>query len=103
MQRKKFKKPDWQLEIARERIEILFNLAKKGLEKHPKRSRRYVELARKISLRYNIRLPKEVKRGFCRKCSILYIRENCEEIDSKLPNIKMIKCLNCGEIKKIPK
>ena len=104
MQRKRFKKPDWQLKIAKERIEILFNLAEGNLEKHPKRSRRYVELARKIGLRYNIRLPKDTKRGFCKNCNtLLYIGRTAEEIEKKLPNIKSIKCLNCGETKKIPK
>jgi len=56
MIRKRSKKPEWQSKIARERIEILFKIAERKLEGHPERSRRYIELARKIGLRYNIRL-----------------------------------------------
>ena len=104
MQRKRSKKPEWQLKIARERIEILFKLARRELDKHPERSRRYIELARKIGMRYNIRLPKEKKRSFCKKCNtLLIIGKTAEELDRKLPNIRSLKCLKCGEIKKIPK
>lgn len=104
MQRKRSKKPEWQLNIARERIEILFGLAKKELDKHPKRSRRYVELARKIGLRYNIRLPKEKKRSFCKECdTLLIIGKTCEEIEPIDNRFQAFKCLNCGKLKKIPK
>ena len=104
MQRKRSKKPDWQIKIAKERIQILFRLAERELDKHPERSRRYVELARKIGLRYNIRLPKQIKRKFCKKCNtLLYIGKTAKELESTLPNLKLVKCLNCGEIKKIPK
>ncbi len=104
MERKRSRKPKWQLKIAKERIEILFKLAKKELKTHPKRSRRYVELARKIGLRYNIRLPKEIKRSFCKDCNtLIIIGKTAKELDKELPGLKLIKCLNCGEIKKIPK
>jgi RNase P subunit RPR2 len=43
------KKPDWMIEIAQERMDILFNRAEKEYKEHPERSHRYVELARKIS------------------------------------------------------
>jgi len=59
------RKPLWQQKIARERIQILFSLAEKEIKKHPERSRRYIELARKLGLRYNVRLPRELKRKFC--------------------------------------
>jgi len=102
--RRRSKKPEWQLKIAKERINRLFELAEKELKKYPERSRRYVELARKIGLRYNIRLSKERKRSFCKKCNtLLYIGKTAKLLDKKLPGLKVIKCLNCGEIKKIPK
>lgn len=103
LMRRKSKKPEWQLKIAEERIEILFGLAREELEKHPERSRRYVESARKIGTRYNIRFPKELKRSFCKKCNTLLTTKTSEEIESHLPNLRLIKCLNCEEIKKCPK
>ena len=58
--------PERRVKIAKERIEILLDLAKREVDK-PERSKRYVELARKISKRYNIRLKKGQKRSFCKK------------------------------------
>jgi len=100
---RKSQKPDWQQKIARERIEILFSLAKKEFKKHSERSKRYIELARKIGLRYNVRLSKEMKRKFCKKCNSLLISSKTEQvrIDSKSKTI-MRKCLNCGKIYRYP-
>jgi ribonuclease P protein subunit RPR2 len=95
--RKRAKKPEWQQKIARERIKILFDLAEKELRQHPERSRRYVELARKIGLRYNVRLPKELKRKFCKNCNtLLKPGLTCSiRIQNKMITIK---CKNCNKI-----
>jgi len=91
-----------RVRIAKERIKKLFDLAKEELNK-PERSRSYVELARKIGKRYNVRLTKEEKRSFCRKCSQLLIptRTSKVNIDTK-KKIIIIKCMNCGNIYKYP-
>jgi len=101
--RTRSKKPDWQQNIAKERIQILFDLAEKEFKKYPERSRRYVQLARKIGLRYNVRLPKEIKRKFCRKCdSLLLPGRSCTvRLDSKKRALT-IKCLNCNKIYRYP-
>ena len=43
------KRPDWMIEIAQERMNILFNRAEEEYKEHPERYHRYVELARKIT------------------------------------------------------
>jgi ribonuclease P protein subunit RPR2 len=100
---RKSAKSKWQQEIAKERIQILFSLAEKELKKHPERSRRYVELARKIGLRYNIRFPRELKRKFCKKCNSLLIPGLTSRIriDSK-KKILTVKCLKCEKIYRYP-
>ena len=100
--RKRFKKSKEQ-KIARERIARLFELAKENLKNHPERSRKYIELARKIGMRYNVRLTKQQKRSFCKKCNQLLIPGKTSEVklDSKRKLI-IIKCLNCGNIYKYP-
>jgi ribonuclease P protein subunit RPR2 len=96
------RKPDWQQDIAEERIEKLFSLAEKEFKKHPERSKRYIELARKIGLRYNVRLPKDLKRKFCKKCnSLLTASTKQVRIDSKTKTVA-IKCLNCGKVYRYP-
>jgi len=96
------KKPDFQSKIATERIGILFDLADKELRKHPERSRRYVELARKIGLRYNVRLG-ELKRKFCKKCNTILKSGFTSKvrIDRKRKVVETT-CLNCKKVYRIP-
>ena len=58
-------------EIIYERIGILLSLAEQALragdEKHAKR---YIYLARKLSTRYNCRLPKKERMRFCKSCGM---------------------------------
>lgn len=100
---RKSRKPLWQQKIAKERIQILFDLAEKEFTKHPERSRRYVELARKIGLRYNIRFPKKIKRKFCKECNTLLKPGTTSQvrIESKKKTI-VIKCLKCNRIYRYP-
>jgi ribonuclease P protein subunit RPR2 len=95
--RTRTKKPEWQQRIARERIKILFELAERELKEHPERSKRYVELARKIGLRYNIRFPRELKRKFCKNCNtLLKPGLTCSvRIQNKMISIK---CKSCNKI-----
>lgn len=95
------KKPRWQKRIAKERIEILFELARKSLEKYPERSKRYVELLRKIGLRYNIRLRKNIKRSICKNCNQLLIPGKTATVRLNKKTI-IVKCLECGKIYRYP-
>ena len=61
-------KPEWQKKVARERIETLFIKAGEIFSEKPERSHRYVEMARKIAMRYNVRIPSGLKKRFCKKC-----------------------------------
>lgn len=54
--------------IALERIKTLFHEAKNQFNKNPKLSNKYVQLARKIAMRVNLKLPKQYKRRFCKHC-----------------------------------
>lgn len=50
--------------IALGRIKQLF----KEASENPKMGNRYVQLARRIGMRNNVRIPREFKRRFCRHC-----------------------------------
>ncbi len=54
--------------IAKERIKILIKLAFEYAKKDLELSRKYIELARKIGKRANVRLRK-LKRLFCKNCN----------------------------------
>lgn len=54
--------------IALERVIVLFKQAKERFKENSKLSDRYVALARKIAMKYKIRIPRELKRKFCKHC-----------------------------------
>lgn len=92
---------NYRKKIALERIEILFNEAKKAMKlKRSDLAKRYIELARKIGMRCNVKIPSQYKTKFCKKCNAyLMLNNNCKvKIDTKKHLIK-ITCLECGNIK----
>lgn len=104
MNKRKVKpKPEWQNKIARERIKKLFDEAKEAFEKHPDRSHRYVEMARKLSMRYNITIPRELKRKFCKHCyKFLVSGKNAQTRTRSAQQAVIVKCLECGKIMRFP-
>ncbi len=97
------RKPEYQTRIARERIDILFSIAEKEFRKHPERSRRYVELAQKIGLRYNVRLSSEEKRKFCKKCNtLLKLGVTSQTRLDKNTKTVNVTCLNCQKVYRYP-
>ena len=95
------RRPRWMLKIAEERIDILFKLAEESYNTHPHRSDRYVEMARNIATKYNIRMPRIWKRRFCKNCyKFLKPGKNCQ---IRLKNSCVtIKCLECGNVLTLP-
>ncbi len=96
MARPSSKKPERWLRIARERIDILFEQAE---EASPKRADRYIFLARKLAMRYNIRLHPKLKRKFCHRC-YHYFGQGGEMTVRTNPKTKAVEytCKKCGGI-----
>src|SRR3989338_1308478 len=94
--------PRWR-RIAQERIQILFRLAKEEAAVHPKRSKRYVELATKIGEKYKVRLPKKFKRMHCRRCKAYWMFGKNVTI-RLLPKERVVsyRCRECGAAKRHP-
>jgi ribonuclease P protein subunit RPR2 len=100
-QRGRAKKPEYQLGIAKERINILLKLAEKEFRAHPDRSRRHVQLARKIGMRYNVRLPADAKRRFCKSCGTL-MKAGVTASKRMAKGTTIIKCEKCNRIYRYP-
>ena len=63
---------------AMQKIETLFSEARMQFSKNPNLSDKYVSLARKIVMKYRIKMPRELKRKFCKHCySYLVPNKNC--------------------------
>ena len=53
---------------ALEKIKTLFSEAKIQFNENPSLANRYVELAREISMKFKVKIPRELKRKFCKHC-----------------------------------
>ena len=93
-------KPEWQTKIAKERIAILFDEARTIAGDDKKLANRYVELARRIGMRYNVRLPGELKKHVCKKCKS-YLAPSTARFSTK-NKILRIQCLACKRINRYP-
>jgi len=83
--------------IALERIKYLFELAKKN----PEMSKRYLYILWKIKLKARVKLPKYIKRSFCKKCFTLWIPGKTCKIRIRKKWI-ILTCLGCGRVYKWP-
>lgn len=68
MPKKHYKKSDKVQKIAKNRINILFRLAKEHFKEDNKLSDKYVRMARRIAMKHKIRLSSELKKRFCKNC-----------------------------------
>jgi ribonuclease P protein subunit RPR2 len=89
--------------VARERIEILITKAREMVEKDPELSRRYVDLARRISERTKVRIPGDLKRYLCKSCGIPMVPGTNARVRLRARDGGVvITCLTCGTVKRYP-
>jgi ribonuclease P protein subunit RPR2 len=102
-ERKSSRKPGWQIDIVKERISILFGQAADSLDEHPDRSRRYVSMAVKLSMRYNARLSPEQKASFCKSCHTPLVPGRTSSVRTS-PSRKSVitTCKHCGHVSRRP-
>jgi len=101
MKRRYKKKPSKQIKIAKERINILFEQARKMFKKDPKLADRYVSLARKISMKLKIRIPSKLKKQFCKHCYSYLMPSVNVRIRTKDGKL-VYYCLNCKKYMRFP-
>lgn len=95
------RRPKWMIDIAKERMDILFSLAEKEYMKYPERANRYVILARNISKKYNTKIPLKWNRSFCKNC-YKFLKPG-HNSNVRLSNGEIhIRCLECKYVMKIP-
>jgi len=88
-------------QIARERISHLFGEAEKIFAEQPERANRYVGLARKISMRYKVRIAPDLKRRFCKHCYV-FLKPG-ENSRVRMREGKVIYyCFNCKKYMRFP-
>lgn len=90
--------------IVLERISILFKRAREVFDSEPELAQRYANLARKIGMRYKVRIPPEFRRMICRHCKgFILPGKNCivRVRQEREPHL-VTTCLRCGRHMRIP-
>lgn len=87
--------------LALERVEKLISLAHRRRTQSPELSDRYVRLARRIAMRYQVPIPSEIRRRVCRGCDTLLTPGLTARV-RKTPGRMSVTCLRCGTIKRYP-
>jgi len=90
--------------IARERIDILLNEAVLGIQERSERAQRYVALARRLGMRYKVRMPSRWRLFICRGCHRLILPgiNSRVRLQKRREHHLAITCLECGHIKRMP-
>ncbi len=91
-------------QMARQRIEILFEQAKETYAENPKLAQRYIIMARKVAMSARIRFPVQFRRQVCKKCSAVLIQgQTCRtRVRQRREPHVVITCLTCGYSTRIP-
>lgn len=84
--------------IALERMQILIDNAISNARTNPELSQRHAQLARRISTKYNIRMPYVLRIVFCKKCKSFIAPGINSKIRLGRASVKSIRitCNFCG-------
>ncbi len=91
----------WMIKIAEERVNILFNRAQEEFFQNRERSHRHVQMARDIAQKYNLKIEPTWNRRHCKNCHKFLQPGTNSQVRLKNSSVE-IKCLECGEIRRIP-
>jgi len=82
--------------IARERIINLFSDASKAYSTDPSISNKAVGVARRLGMKYNLRIPTELRRSFCKHC-YHYLKHGKNVRVRRTEKGIVYTCLDCSE------
>ena len=87
--------------IAKQHMESLFKQAKDVFKKNKSLANRYVTLARKVAMKFKLRIPSEYKRQFCKHCyKYLMPGTNCRVRTTE--GRIVYYCLECKKYSRFP-
>ena len=90
------------IRVAADRVNELFGLAEVEAARGPTGfANRYVTLARKVGMRYNVRLLPEYRELYCRGCSVYWVEGRT--VRTRLRSGRRVRtCLVCGRTRRVP-
>lgn len=89
-------------DLARQRIWILLSLADNVVKRDQELARRYVALALKLAAKARLRLPRDVRRRYCRRCKVPLIPGLTARVRvrSRRQRHIVVTCLKCGYVRR---
>ena len=101
MPKKHYKKSHKVQQIAKNRINFLFQHAKEVFKEDSNLSDKYVKIARRIAMKHKIRMPSSLKKRFCKNChKYLVPSNNCRV---RIHKHRLIYyCLSCKHYMRHP-
>ena len=91
----------FNVDLAGQRIQRLFTLAALAYSERPDLADRYVDIARRISMRHRVSIPRELKRNVCKQCYSYLKPGSNARVRTDGRNV-VITCLKCGGIRRYP-
>lgn len=99
--KQKYSVRDQHQKIALERIHELFKQAQLQFDDHEKElANRYMYLARRLAMKYKVKVPSELKRKFCKKC-LHYLVQGKNVRVRTTGAVIVYSCLDCGHKNRI--
>ena len=91
-------------EIASERMDILLDISLKILRTDRTRAQHYFQLARRLGMRYKIRLSPRFRRLICRRCKSLSVPGvNARvRLQQRRESHMVVTCFECGAQRRMP-
>ena len=87
-----------QKKMALKHVHLLFKEANNA--KDEALAQRYVDVIRTLSKKFRLKLPREIKRSFCKHCYNVFNSENSR---TRLQRSKVVQfCKKCGKFTRIP-
>ena len=85
-------------EMATQRILSLFNSAVSNVRNDPKLAEKQAHAARKISMKFKIKMPWSIQSSFCKKCKKFIVPSVTSKVRIGRSNVKSIRitCVFCN-------
>jgi len=98
---KKYGKSAKSIKIAKESINHLFTEAEKVFSEDKSLANRYVEIARKIGMKYKVRIPSNLQRKFCKHCYKFLVPGKNLRVRTQKSKV-VYYCLECKKFMRFP-
>ena len=95
------KKEKLSVKSALEEIKELFQKAESAFKKSPAEANRFVKKARNLAMTRRLKLPRELKRKFCKHCNSFFAPGKTVRIRTRKGKVVYF-CLSCKKFTRIP-